>query len=153
MTREAQTKDLLKVCELFKDLAKHLSKIGASIFAEDENDLTAGMLEYLVLAMNDPDSIVLVEEIEGGQVVAALAGSIKQRPKFLRNPFVAEVTLLCPASFQTQSLRVTFDEWAISKGATARTAFCPPQNEVALKAMERDGMTVSSAFLTKPYSE
>ena len=147
MIREAQTKDLLAVSVLLKSMIEFSEKLGTELFTDDPNMRITGIFEYVILSVNDPESIVLVDETEAGIIKGVLIGCIKRYPKYLKHSVVGEISSLYPVSFATRHLKNAFDVWREEKGATATSGYVLSENEICRKIYEKHGMKAAKVWV------
>ena len=153
MIRQAQTKDLLAVAGIFKELISQAQKLGTELFSEDPGTLLTGVLESIILMMNDLNGIILIDENERGEITGMIAGAIRSYPRFYRHTLVGEIVAAHPVSFASARLYEAFDTWREGKGATITTGYVFPGNAVVLKAFERHGMKICQHWITGSFKE
>ena len=153
MIRRAETRDLLQVTQIFKNMIEYCVKLGTDLFSEDGGTLITGIIEDAVLLMHNPDSVIFVDETEKGSIKGLIAGSIKIYPKYYRHHIVGEVAAIHPISFASKELFQAFEQWRIEKGATITTGFVLPGNTVYLKAVQQHGMEIKQHLIMGSFRE
>lgn len=140
MIREAQTKDMPILIKMMTDMVAHIRGCCEyDRFATDENQLVGGLMIFIAAKMQDPGSIVLVMESEQDHNVCGfLVGQIMVVEPFMKDVVLGDVQSLYPIAFGiTEPLSLKFDEWAKSKGATARIGRAELGNDVVGRVYQK----------------
>jgi hypothetical protein len=148
MIRKAEIKDLLCVTQMIKEVIAYLQKLGVDYFSQDPGELVTGIIEHVVLMLNDPDAVIFVDENDKGEIKGMIAGAVLRNPNFCLHKLVGEVRYLYPLAFSSVPLTDAFESWRIEKGATITSAYVFPENDVALKAYEKHGLKINRNYLT-----
>ena len=153
MIRKAEPRDLPRVIELFHLLLQHLKKCGQWAYHRDQQQFENGVAGYVASKLfGSEEHIVLVSENDNGQVEGFLIGWIIGFAPFFQFQTVAELQWLYPLSWKcAPSLRNAFEDWAKAKGATARSNYITPGNEVSEIAMKRDGSKLAFHYYFNPF--
>ena len=153
MLRRAETKDLIEVSRMVKDLIIYCRKSGADVFSEDDGILTTGIIEHVVLMMNDPNAIIFVQEGDSGALKGMIAGALVRYPNYHKHTLVGEIRHLYPISFASVELFKAFETWRTERGATISTAYVLPSNTGCLKAYEKHGLRIVQYLMTGDIQE
>lgn len=153
MIRRAETKDILEVSRMVKDLIIYCRDAGSDIFTEDEDTLTTGIIESVVLTLQNPDAVIFLNVDDAGQIQGMIAGALIRYPNFHRHTLVGEIRHLYPVSFASVKLFVAFEQWRKERGATITTAYVSPENSVCVKAYEKHGLKIMQHLMAGDIQE
>jgi hypothetical protein len=153
MIRKAEIRDLLVVAGIFKEVISCSQKLGTDLFSEDPNTLMTGVLESVILTINNPDAVILIDETEDGRITGLVAGELRVYPRFYKHPLVGEIINVYPAGFPAIKLFQAFDSWREEKGATITTGYIFPENDVWLRAVQKHGGRVVRHWIMGSFQE
>ena len=151
--REATPRDLPELIILFAKLLVYLESKGNRLYTNDQNTFTGGIMEYLIVKMNLPESVVLVMAGDENKPVGFIVGWIVHYPKFFQDSTLGEIQFMFPLLLSSRPLLAAFDAWAQERGATARSCYATPTHEKSWKIMELEGMDLGLFHFYKRYGQ
>jgi hypothetical protein len=154
--REAETRDMPVLVDMMSKMIKHIrTHCTHDRFAQNDNKLIGGIMLFVGEKMHDRNAVILVcEDEKGDNLNGFLIGRIIVAEPFMQDTVLGDIQALYPIAFGiTESLSVAFDDWAKSRGATARVGRVEYGDAVVNKVyLKRNKMVPLFTECFLPYS-